>query len=93
MTTDELIQTLNRGCTGGLTAIRCITKLQPAGGVGDKLFPPTYDKGTYAWETGNWMGRRCRRSCWTAYRVKRTGSKNCCSMRSVLDGSRCRFSR
>ena len=51
MITDELIQIVSRGCTGGLTAIRCITKLQPAGGVGDKIFPPTYDKGTYAWET------------------------------------------
>jgi CRISPR-associated protein Csb1 len=51
MTADELIQVLNRGCAGGLTAIRSVTKLQPAGGAGDKIFPPTYDKGTYAWET------------------------------------------
>lgn len=51
MTADELIQILNRGCAGGLTAIRSVTRLQPAGGAGDKIFPPTYDKGTYAWET------------------------------------------
>jgi len=50
VTTNELIQVLNRGCRGELTAIRSITKLQPAGGVGDKAFPPTYADGTYAFE-------------------------------------------
>jgi CRISPR-associated protein Csb1 len=34
-----------------LTAIRCITELQPVGGAGDKLCPPTYEQGAYAWET------------------------------------------
>ncbi len=50
MTADELISMLNRGCTGGLTAIRSITRLQPTGGVGDKIFPPTYAEGVYAFE-------------------------------------------
>jgi CRISPR-associated protein Csb1 len=50
MTADELIQILNRGCRGELTAVRSVTRLQPAGGPGDKVFPPTYDKGTYAFE-------------------------------------------
>jgi CRISPR-associated protein Csb1 len=50
MTADELIQILNRGCTGGLSAIRSVTRLQPVGGVGDKIFPPTYDQATYACE-------------------------------------------
>jgi CRISPR-associated protein Csb1 len=50
MTADELIQMLNRGCRGELTAIRSITKLQPAGGAGDKVFPPTYEGGAYAFE-------------------------------------------
>ena len=50
MTADELIQTLIRGCQGELTAIRSITKLQPAGGPGDKVFPPTYAGGAYAFE-------------------------------------------
>ena len=50
MTADELIQTLTRGCRGELTAIRSITKLQPAGGPGDKVFPPTYAGGAYAFE-------------------------------------------
>jgi CRISPR-associated protein Csb1 len=37
-------------------AFRCRRKLQPAGGEGDKVFPPTYEGGVYAVET-----RRVRR--------------------------------
>lgn len=32
-------------------AFRCITEYQPAGGSGDKVFPPTYEGGKYATET------------------------------------------
>jgi len=31
-------------------AIRSRCKLQPAGGAGDKVFPPTYANAVYAWE-------------------------------------------
>lgn len=51
MTADELFAILIRGCQGEFTAIRSITKLQPAGGEGDKVFPPTYADSTYAFET------------------------------------------
>jgi CRISPR-associated protein Csb1 len=34
----------------GAAAFRCITKLQPVGGPGDKLFPPTYEGGKYSVE-------------------------------------------
>ena len=33
------------------TAFRCVTRNQPAGGEGDKVFPPTYEGGKYATET------------------------------------------
>jgi CRISPR-associated protein Csb1 len=32
-------------------AFRCVTDYQPAGGAGDKVFPPTYEGGKYAVET------------------------------------------
>lgn len=32
-------------------AFRCVTEYQPAGGTGDKVFPPTYAGGLYATET------------------------------------------
>lgn len=31
-------------------AFRCVTEYQPAGGPGDKVFPPTYEGGKYAME-------------------------------------------
>lgn len=36
-------------CRG--TAIRAVTRLMPAGGAGDKLYPPTYEGGRYLVET------------------------------------------
>lgn len=37
-------EVLRQAVAGGVTAIRSITRLQPAGGVGDKVFPPTFVK-------------------------------------------------
>lgn len=50
MTVEKLHELLIKGCTGGFTAIRLVTKLQPAGGAGDKIFPATYEGGAYATE-------------------------------------------
>jgi CRISPR-associated protein Csb1 len=50
MTPDKLIHMLISGCRGEAAAIRSITRLQPAGGIGDKVFPPTYSDGSYAFE-------------------------------------------
>lgn len=35
---------------GNAAAFRCVTEYQPAGGEGDKVFPPTYEGGKYATE-------------------------------------------
>lgn len=35
---------LNAAVAGGAVAIRALTRLEPAGGSGDKIFPPTYIK-------------------------------------------------
>lgn len=42
MNADELLEKINRACEGGVSAIRAITHLVPAGGEADKVFPPTY---------------------------------------------------
>lgn len=36
------LDVLQRAVAGEAAAIRCVTRLQPAGGRGDKVFPPTY---------------------------------------------------
>ena len=44
------LQTLQNAVAGTAAAFRCVTDYQPAGGPGDKVFPPTYEGGKYATE-------------------------------------------
>ncbi len=44
------LQTLKDVVGGTAAAFRCVTDYQPAGGPGDKVFPPTYEGGKYATE-------------------------------------------
>ncbi len=41
---------LKNAVDGHAAAFRCVTEYQPAGGLGDKVFPPTYEGGKYATE-------------------------------------------
>lgn len=44
------LDVLKKAVADHAAAFRCITEYQPAGGVGDKVFPPTYEGGKYAVE-------------------------------------------
>ena len=44
------LKTLRDAVAGTAAAFRCVTDHQPAGGPGDKVFPPTYEGGKYATE-------------------------------------------
>ncbi len=44
------LATLQDAMSGTAAAFRCVTRYQPAGGPGDKVFPPTYEGGKYATE-------------------------------------------
>ncbi len=44
------LETLRGAVAGTAAAFRCVTDHQPAGGPGDKVFPPTYEGGKYATE-------------------------------------------
>lgn len=48
---------LNAAVVGPAAAFRCVTEYQPAGGPGDKVFPPTYEGGKYATEKRYVPGR------------------------------------
>ncbi|MBE0616511.1 MAG: type I-U CRISPR-associated protein Cas7 [Proteobacteria bacterium] len=49
--TKELtLETLQHAVSKTAAAFRCVTEYQPAGGPGDKVFPPTYEGGRYATE-------------------------------------------
>ncbi|MYE54393.1 MAG: type I-U CRISPR-associated protein Cas7, partial [Chloroflexi bacterium] len=44
------LQILQSAVASRTAAFRCVTDYQPAGGAGDKVFPPTYEGGRYARE-------------------------------------------
>ncbi len=44
------LQTIRDAIAGNAAAFRVVTELQPAGGDGDKIFPPTYEGSVYAVE-------------------------------------------
>ena len=49
---------LQKAVDGGAAAFRSVTRLQPVGGAGDKLFPATYSEGKYATERRRLPGER-----------------------------------
>ena len=51
--------TLHKAVRGTAAALRSRTKLQPAGGEGDKVFPPTYAGAIYAKEDRQIDGKKC----------------------------------
>lgn len=51
------LQTLQDLLSGDAVAIRRVQRLLPAGGPGDKVFPPTYERGQYAVEKRILNGR------------------------------------
>lgn len=51
MVTQEFtFQQIRKAVAGTAAAFRCVAEYQPAGGAGDKVFPPTYEGGKYATE-------------------------------------------
>jgi len=58
MTAELTLDVLKQAIAGHAAAFRCVTDYQPAGGPGDKIFPPTYEGGKYATETRHLDGRQ-----------------------------------
>jgi CRISPR-associated protein Csb1 len=58
----------------GAAAFRCRRRLQPAGGEGEKVFPPTFAGAIYACEQRQISGRTSPVACSSiASRVRQTG--------------------
>lgn len=51
------LEVLNEAVKGSAAAFRCRRRLQPAGGDGDKVFPPTFAGAVYAIEKRRVSGR------------------------------------
>ena len=82
------LETLSDAVSGSGVAFRCCVKLQPAGGEGTKVFPPTYAGSVYATEKRRLPGRPIRWSvfCSTACRARPTGWRRHFSRLSTPDG-------
>ncbi len=57
------LQDLKNAVTGNAAAFRCRRRLQPAGGEGDKVFPPTFAGAVYAIEQRRVPGRDAPVTC------------------------------
>ncbi len=42
MEAHNILSRIEKACVGEISALRAVTRLMPAGGEGDKVFPPTY---------------------------------------------------
>jgi CRISPR-associated protein Csb1 len=56
-------EALRNAIAGSAAAFRCVSEYQPAGGPGDKVFPPTYEGGKYATEKRYLPGREGPADC------------------------------
>ena len=54
------MKALRQALVEDASAFRIVTDLYPAGGDGDKVFPPTYQGGVYAWEDRIIQGQKVR---------------------------------
>jgi CRISPR-associated protein Csb1 len=57
------LRDLHDAVAGSAAALRCRRRLQPAGGAGDKVFPPTFAGATYAIEQRRIPGRDSPVTC------------------------------
>ena len=58
MNKTDLQTRLLKACAGGMSALRMTVTFQPIGGNGDKVAPPTHEKGRYAFEKRVMDGRQ-----------------------------------
>ena len=58
MNTTLSLQELQDAVVGNVAAFRCRRRLQPGGGAGDKVFPPTLTDDRRSWRIGIWLPNR-----------------------------------
>jgi CRISPR-associated protein Csb1 len=79
---------LKQAVTGSSAAFRCRRKLQPAGGAGDKVFPPTFAGAVYAVEQRHVPGRPEPLTCVVLDTVQSQANRMEQALQDALDGGR-----
>ncbi len=73
---------------GSAAAFRCRRRLQPAGGEGDKVFPPTFAGAVYAIEQRRVPGRDAPVICVLLDSVQSQANRMELALQDAIDGGR-----
>jgi CRISPR-associated protein Csb1 len=79
---------LQKAVTGNAAAFRCRRRLQPGGGEGDKVFPPTFAGAVYAVEQRRVPGRLEPVTCVILDTVQSQANRMELALQDALDGGR-----
>jgi len=82
------IEVLTRAIKDDAAAFRCRRKLQPAGGPGDKVFPPTFAGAVYAVEERRMPGRAEPVTCVVLDTVQSQANRMELALQEALDAGR-----
>lgn len=82
------LEVLQRAVGGSAAAFRCRRRLQPAGGEGDKVFPPTFAGAVYAVEQRRVPGREQAVTCVLLDSVQSQANRMELALQDALDAGK-----
>ncbi|MCS6907617.1 MAG: type I-U CRISPR-associated RAMP protein Csb1/Cas7u [Anaerolineales bacterium] len=82
------LEKLQQAVSGSAAAFRCRRRLQPAGGQGDKVFPPTFAGAVYAVEQRRIPGREQPVTCVLLDSVQSQANRMELALQEALDAGR-----
>jgi CRISPR-associated protein Csb1 len=91
MTEELTLKNLKNAVSGNAAAFRCRRRLQPAGGEGDKVFPPTFAGAVYAIEQRRLPGREAPVTCVLLDSVQSQANRMELALQEAVDAGRIRL--
>jgi CRISPR-associated protein Csb1 len=88
MTEKLTLKSLQDAVGGSAAAFRCRRRLQPAGGEGDKVFPPTFAGAVYAVEQRRVTGRPEPTACVLLDNVQSQANRMELALQDALDAGK-----
>jgi|GEM_PF-3243501 len=85
------LDALRNAVAGSAAAFRCRRRLQPAGGAGDKVFPPTFAGAVYAVEQRRIPGREAPVTCVLLDSVQSQANRMELALQEAVDAGRLRL--
>lgn len=89
--TELTLEVLHGAVAGTAAAFRCRRRLQPAGGEGDKVFPPTFAGAMYATEQRRLPGRDSSVSCVLLDSVQSEANRMELALQEAVDAGKIRL--